>query len=109
MFSNALTIASWTAYSHVSLSHSFLFIADCFSSSLTRDGLQNPKYFLGKGFASPLLSVVGQRLVLNLRSLKTRTYSTRDLSREIDRQLEAFAEADPPYGDDMGGPEAERD
>ncbi|KAG1857380.1 hypothetical protein DFJ58DRAFT_840669 [Suillus subalutaceus] len=54
----------------------------------------NPKYFLAKGFATPLLSVVGQRLVLNLRGLKTRTYATRDLSREVDRQLQAFAEAD---------------
>ncbi|KAG1735941.1 uncharacterized protein EDB91DRAFT_546552 [Suillus paluster] len=78
IFSNALTIASWTAYS------------------------DNPKYFLGKGFASPLLSVAGQRLVLNLRGLKTRTYSTRELSREVDRQLEAFAEADSPCRDDMG-------
>ncbi|KAG1885822.1 hypothetical protein F4604DRAFT_1973264 [Suillus subluteus] len=54
----------------------------------------NPKYFLGKGFATPLLSVAGQRLVLNLRGLKTRTYTTRDLSREVDRQLQAFAEVD---------------
>ncbi|KAG0707929.1 hypothetical protein DFH29DRAFT_1075917 [Suillus ampliporus] len=84
MFSSALTIASWTAYSH------------------------NPKYFLGKGFASPLLSVVGQRLVLNLRGLKTRTYSTREISREVDRQLEAFAEADTPCEDDMGDLEDER-
>ncbi|KAG0698164.1 hypothetical protein DFH29DRAFT_1081920 [Suillus ampliporus] len=85
MFSSALTIASWTAYSH------------------------NPKYFLGKGFASPLLSVVGQRLVLNLKGLKTRTYSTHELSREVDRQLAAFAEGDPPCGDDMGELEDERD
>ncbi|KAG1874460.1 hypothetical protein F4604DRAFT_745347 [Suillus subluteus] len=70
MFCNALTIASWTAF------------------------WNNPKYFLAKGFATPLLSVVGQRLVLNLRGLKTRTYATRDLSREVDRQLQAFAEAD---------------
>ncbi|KAG1771471.1 hypothetical protein EDD22DRAFT_966128 [Suillus occidentalis] len=72
MFSNVLTIASWTAYEH------------------------NPKYFLAKGFSTPLLSVAGQRLVLNLRGLKTRTYATRDLSREVDRQLQAFAEADSP-------------
>ncbi|KAG2144277.1 hypothetical protein DEU56DRAFT_900131 [Suillus clintonianus] len=77
MFSNALTVASWTAY---------------------RD---NPKYFLGKGFATPLLSVAGQRLVLNLRGLKTRTYTTRDISRDVDRQLQAFADADLPGGDDI--------
>ncbi|KAG1735943.1 uncharacterized protein EDB91DRAFT_546555 [Suillus paluster] len=68
IFSSALTIASWTAYSN------------------------NPKYFLAKGFSSPLLSVAGQRLVLNLKGLKTLTYTTYDLSREVDRQLEAFAE-----------------
>ncbi|KAG2143819.1 uncharacterized protein EDB93DRAFT_1291165 [Suillus bovinus] len=54
---------------------------------------QNSLYFLGKGFATPLLSVAGQRLVLNLRGLQTRSYATRDLSREMDRQLQAFAEA----------------
>jgi hypothetical protein len=37
---------------------------------------------------------------LNLRGLKTRTYATRDLSREVDRQLQAFAEADSPGMDD---------
>ncbi|KAG1867972.1 hypothetical protein DFJ58DRAFT_119304 [Suillus subalutaceus] len=76
-FSNALTIASWIAFG------------------------DNPKYFLGKGFATPLLSVAGQRLVLNLRGLKTRTYTTRDLSREVDRQLQAFAEVDSPGLDDV--------
>lgn len=34
--------------------------------------------------------MAGQRVVLNLKSLPTRTYATHDLSREIDRQLEAF-------------------
>ncbi|KAG2057566.1 hypothetical protein BDR06DRAFT_185021 [Suillus hirtellus] len=72
VFSNALTVTSWTAFG------------------------DTPKYFLGKGFATPLLSVVGQRLVLNLRGLQTRSYATRDLSREVDRQLQAFAEADSP-------------
>ncbi|KAG2072385.1 hypothetical protein BDR04DRAFT_1230524 [Suillus decipiens] len=76
MFSNALIIASWTAFAH------------------------DPNYFLAKGFATPLLSAVGQRLVLNLRGLKTRTYTTRDLSREVDRQLRAFAEVDLPGLDD---------
>ena len=37
--------------------------------------------------------MAGQRLVLDLRGLKTRTYATRDLSREVDLQLEALAEA----------------
>ncbi|KAG2112980.1 uncharacterized protein F5147DRAFT_835107 [Suillus discolor] len=70
MFINALTVISWTAFR------------------------THPTYFLGKGFATPLLSVAGQRLVLNLRSLQTRSYETRDLSREVDRQLQAFAEVD---------------
>ncbi|KAG2124453.1 hypothetical protein DEU56DRAFT_595995 [Suillus clintonianus] len=77
MFSNAFIVASWTAFRG------------------------DPKYFLGKGFATPLLSVAGQRLVLNLRGLKTRTYTTRDISREVDRQLQAFAEAESPGGDDI--------
>ncbi|KAJ8580187.1 hypothetical protein M405DRAFT_834780 [Rhizopogon salebrosus TDB-379] len=68
IFGDALTIVSWTAYS------------------------KDPRYFLAKAFSSPLLSVAGQRLVLNLKSLKTRTYTTNDLSHEVDRQLEAFAE-----------------
>ena len=38
--------------------------------------------------------MAGQRLVLNLKGLKTRTYATHDLSREVDRQLEAFVDAD---------------
>ncbi|KAG1907902.1 uncharacterized protein F5891DRAFT_997744 [Suillus fuscotomentosus] len=66
-FSNALTVISWTAFR------------------------TNPTYFLAKGFATPLLSVAGQRLVLNLRGLQTRSYETHDLSREVDRQLQAFA------------------
>ncbi|KAG2345856.1 hypothetical protein BDR05DRAFT_93118 [Suillus weaverae] len=76
-FSNALTIISWTAFRN------------------------SPNYFLCKGFATPLLSVAGQRLVLNLRGLQTRTYTTRDLSREVDRQLQAFAEAGSPDLDDV--------
>jgi hypothetical protein len=44
-------------------------------------------------FANPLLSVAGQRLVLNLRGLKTRSYAIRDISREVDRQLQAQLEA----------------
>ncbi|KAJ8591431.1 hypothetical protein M405DRAFT_932167 [Rhizopogon salebrosus TDB-379] len=85
IFSNVLIIASWTIYS------------------------DNAKYFLAKGFAIPVLSVAGQRLVLNLRSLKTRTYETHDLSREVDRQLEAFGEADSSIVlDDIGDPEIGR-
>ncbi|KAG2746750.1 hypothetical protein P692DRAFT_2036880 [Suillus brevipes Sb2] len=78
--SNALSTAAWTAYAH------------------------NPKHFIAKAFATPLLSVAGQRLVLNLRGLKGRAYTTQDLSCEVDRQLEAFAAADSPSRDDMGHP-----
>lgn len=60
--------------------------------------------FLARRFATPLLSVAGQRLVLNLRGLKGRAYTTQDLSCEVDRQLEAFAAADSPSRDDMGHP-----
>ncbi|KAG2336879.1 hypothetical protein BDR05DRAFT_970807 [Suillus weaverae] len=81
MLSNGLNMTSWTAYS------------------------DSPKYFIAKSFATPLLSVAGQRLVLNLRGLKARTYTTQDLSCEVDRQLEAFAAAESPCRDDMGQPE----
>ncbi|KAG1859823.1 hypothetical protein F4604DRAFT_1153054 [Suillus subluteus] len=66
----------------------------------------DPKCFIAKGFATPLVSVAGQRLVLNLRGSEGRTYTTRDLSREVDRQLEAFAAADSPCRDDVGHPES---
>ncbi|KAF9232834.1 hypothetical protein BU15DRAFT_67115 [Melanogaster broomeanus] len=34
--------------------------------------------------------MVGQRLVLNLRGFQTRHYTTRDVSREVDRQMAAM-------------------
>ncbi|KAG2157700.1 uncharacterized protein EDB93DRAFT_808902 [Suillus bovinus] len=77
VFSNTLTVISWTAFR------------------------TDPKYFLAKGFATPVLSVAGQRLVLNLRGLQTRSYATRDLSREVDRQLRAFADVGSPGLDDV--------
>ncbi|KAG1795157.1 uncharacterized protein HD556DRAFT_1307740 [Suillus plorans] len=76
------------------------FIVSMFSNALTAFRTK-PTYFLAKGFATPLLSVAGQRLVLNLRSLQTRSYETRDLSREVDRQLQAFAEGGSPGLDDV--------
>ncbi|KAG1844154.1 hypothetical protein F4604DRAFT_1980311 [Suillus subluteus] len=74
-----------------------------FSSTVNAN---NPTCFIAKGFATPLVSVAGQRLVLNLRGSEGRTYTTRDLSREVDRQLEAFAAADSPSRDDTGHPES---
>jgi hypothetical protein len=66
--------------------------------------------FIVYRFSSPLLSVAGQRLVLNLKSLKTRTYTSRDLSREVERQLEAFGEANYSIAlDHVGNPENERE
>ncbi|KAG1738998.1 hypothetical protein EDB19DRAFT_1712409 [Suillus lakei] len=88
IFNDAMIITSWTAYS------------------------DNPKFFLAKGFSSPLLSVAGQRLVLNLKGLQIRTYSTNELGREVDRQLAAFAEArylPPPGRNDLREPEGGRD
>ncbi|KAG2144274.1 hypothetical protein DEU56DRAFT_237115 [Suillus clintonianus] len=80
MFNNVMIVTSWTAYSN------------------------DPKFFLAKGFSSPLLSVAGQRLVLNLKGLQTRTYSTYDLSCEVDRQLEALSGRDD-IGDSDGSRE----
>ena len=62
-------------------------------------------------FSSPILSVAGQCLVLNLIDLKTQTYATRGIGRGVDRQLEAFAEAHglSPLGrDDMVDPEGRK-
>ncbi|OJA16356.1 hypothetical protein AZE42_07817 [Rhizopogon vesiculosus] len=87
------------------------FVVSIFSDALTIVSCQwfrtayaqDPRYFLAKAFSIPLLSVAGQRLVLNLKRLKTPTYTTHDLSREVDRQLEGFAEPDCSISlDDMG-------
>jgi len=40
----------------------------------------------------PLLSVIGQRLILNLRGFQAQVFTTRDISREIDRQIEQMGE-----------------
>ncbi|KAG2116355.1 hypothetical protein BD769DRAFT_1063537 [Suillus cothurnatus] len=77
MSTNAISTVSWTVYAN------------------------SPKCFIAKAFAIPLVSVAGQRLVLNLRGAERRAYATRDLSREVDRQLEAFAAADCPCRDDV--------
>ncbi|KAF8837270.1 hypothetical protein BDN67DRAFT_973202 [Paxillus ammoniavirescens] len=45
-------------------------------------------------FACPLLAVMGQRLVLNLRGLHRQSPNSVDLSREVDRQLMAMEGAD---------------
>ncbi|KAH7919258.1 hypothetical protein BV22DRAFT_1133965 [Leucogyrophana mollusca] len=73
------------------------FIASIFSDTFTVVAFiafpDDPKNVLAKGFALPLLSVTGQRLVLNLRGLKSSTFSTADLSVEIARQLDLLAAA----------------
>ncbi|KAF9233752.1 hypothetical protein BU15DRAFT_66322 [Melanogaster broomeanus] len=51
---------------------------------------QDPRNVLQAAISFPLLSVVGQRLVLNLRGFQTRLYTTRDLSREVNRQMAAM-------------------
>ncbi|KAF9233185.1 hypothetical protein BU15DRAFT_66788 [Melanogaster broomeanus] len=54
------------------------------------DRKQDPRNMLQLGLSFPLLSIVGQRLVLNLRGLQTQRYTTRDLSREVNRQMAAM-------------------
>ncbi|KAF9229916.1 hypothetical protein BU15DRAFT_69644, partial [Melanogaster broomeanus] len=54
------------------------------------DRKQDPRNMLQLGLSFPLLSIVGQRLVLNLRGLQARRYTTRDLSREVNRQMAAM-------------------
>ncbi|KAF9237051.1 hypothetical protein BU15DRAFT_63433 [Melanogaster broomeanus] len=54
------------------------------------DRKQDPRGMLELALSFPLLAIVGQRLVLNLRGLQTRHYATRDLSREVNRQMAAM-------------------
>ncbi|KAF9244454.1 hypothetical protein BU15DRAFT_59247 [Melanogaster broomeanus] len=54
------------------------------------DRKQDPRNQLALALSFPLLSIVGQRLVLNLRGFQTRHYTTRDLSREVNRQMAAM-------------------
>ncbi|KIK91382.1 hypothetical protein PAXRUDRAFT_830880 [Paxillus rubicundulus Ve08.2h10] len=68
LFNSLYTIVCWSVYSH------------------------DPRSLLEIGLSFPLLSLVGQRLVLNLRALQTRHYRTCDLSREVDRQVAGFAD-----------------
>ncbi|KAF8840384.1 hypothetical protein BDN67DRAFT_968569, partial [Paxillus ammoniavirescens] len=56
-----------------------------------------PQYALSLTFSLPLLSIGGQRLVLNVRGLKGRSYTPRSLSAEVDRQIGAFDEAQPEW------------
>jgi len=48
-------------------------------------------------FALNLLSIAGQRLVLNLRGIKGRSYGPRSISVEVDRQLEIIGNARPEW------------
>ena len=41
-------------------------------------------------FTFPLLTVVGQRVVLNLRGFRSRSYTTHDIDRSVDRQIAAM-------------------
>lgn len=60
---SAFSIICWTMYSH------------------------NPKYLLAPGLTLPMVSITSQRVMLNLRSLNCHYPTTRDLSREVDRQM----------------------
>jgi len=53
---------------------------------------KSPTDFLSIAISLPLLSVVGQRLILNLRGFRARGFTTRDISREIDRQMEQMGD-----------------
>ncbi|KAF9232833.1 hypothetical protein BU15DRAFT_80786 [Melanogaster broomeanus] len=66
VYNNLLTIICWTVYRN------------------------DPTNLTELALSFPLLSMVGQRLVLNLRGFQTRHYTTRDVSREVDRQMAAM-------------------
>ncbi|KAI9566207.1 hypothetical protein HD554DRAFT_2118344 [Boletus coccyginus] len=57
----------------------------------------SPKNVLSLTFALNLLSIAGQRLVLNLRGIKGRSYGPRSISAEVDRQLEIIGNAHPEW------------
>ncbi|KAI9464668.1 hypothetical protein HD554DRAFT_1244913 [Boletus coccyginus] len=63
LFNSLLCIVCWTVFS------------------------QDPRNFLQLMLSTPFLSVVGQRLVFNLRRLRAQPDSTHDISREIARQV----------------------
>ncbi|KAL4062521.1 hypothetical protein J3A83DRAFT_4194552 [Scleroderma citrinum] len=50
----------------------------------------SPKYLLPPALTLPVVSITSQRIVLNLRSLKANHLMIHELSREIDRQIDAF-------------------
>ncbi|KAF9233186.1 hypothetical protein BU15DRAFT_66790 [Melanogaster broomeanus] len=54
------------------------------------DRKQDPRNMLQLGLFYPLLSMVGQRLVLSLQGFQARHYTTRDLSRKVNRQMAAM-------------------
>ncbi|KAF8836945.1 hypothetical protein BDN67DRAFT_250599 [Paxillus ammoniavirescens] len=77
LFNSLYTIVCWSVYSH------------------------DARNFLEIGISFPLLSLLGQRLVLNLRGLQTRHYTTRDLSQEVDRQIAELADLSFWQADDL--------
>ncbi|KAF8836947.1 hypothetical protein BDN67DRAFT_1014272 [Paxillus ammoniavirescens] len=88
LFNSLYTIVCWFVYSH------------------------DARNLLEIGISFPLLSLVGQRLVLNLRGLQTRHYTTRDLSQEVNRQIAELADLSFWQADDLwsngvhyGGPQ----
>jgi len=55
----------------------------------------NPKNVLFRTFALNLFSIAGQRFVLNLHGFAVRTYGSRTLSAEVDRQLQMLSATEP--------------
>ena len=47
-------------------------------------------YYPHYSLTLPVVSITSQRIVLNLRRFDTSYFTTRDISREIDRQIEAL-------------------
>ncbi|KIM68204.1 hypothetical protein SCLCIDRAFT_1010246 [Scleroderma citrinum Foug A] len=50
----------------------------------------SPKYLLAPSLTLPMVSITSQRVMLNLRSVNCHYLTTRDLSREVDRQMGAL-------------------
>ncbi|KAF8448859.1 hypothetical protein L210DRAFT_2630647 [Boletus edulis BED1] len=63
---------------------------------------QDPRNMLSQLLSTPFIAVTGQHLVLNLRRLRTQPDSTRDLSREVARQMAAMSMSTDMEQSDLG-------
>ncbi|KAG9313226.1 hypothetical protein JVU11DRAFT_6686 [Chiua virens] len=88
---------------------------DTFNAAIWTVYTSNPKYLLCITLALNWLSIAGQRVVLNLRGLTVRSYTSSSLSAEVNRQIGIIDDAGPEWwrstsedSDDLGVPASGR-